>query len=593
MAPRAPVRRTKPKSRKVWTLVIVAAVAAGIGFGGLWLAHTVFKPRPQALQDAIVKQFGGKPGAVVANVPSRSGRYPGAVLAVSPNGSELLVRSAERPSALPPSSGLLKGVELASKSAALELAGRAFGGKVEGTGDAAVHLDLQDIRVFEEEASKLAEALRNDQSVVKARSSGQSVVVVTKSYEAIPTVTVRQRSDSKSEDWARLKGELTKAKGRVTADDAVEFRSTSPQVVAFEASEVSFLADNFSPGNVKVELQSTRTEWASTPMPRPIDFGSKPIVHDVAFAVISSPTYSSQSFGDLPAATASAALVSGLFEAVGARPADTGLSVADRLTAKRFAEARKRVAEGLKARMPRAFVLYYAGHAVSGMSGAHYLVMGDYRGNMTNDLKQSSPFVPARGPTHPLAGSNIDDIAKVVAAAGQELAMSEPGLIAVAELHREFAEAGVPFAIVVDGCYPAEAMDKLRTELRLTPWGDYYGLGDGAMRETREYQRVLRTYGEAPYLRSDNPVIFAAKPGTFAPVVRHPIYDQDWSAGVGPLASKLFGTLSYALIQHEDLSVGDWLRRITDFAGTGELDVRGSISWSQFDRLREVPLVSF
>ena len=65
-------------------------------------------------------------------------------------------------------------------------------------------------------------------------------------------------------------------------------------------------------------------------------------------------------------------------------------------------------------------MLYYIGHAVSGMLGANYLVMGDYRGVLTNDLKQSSPFVPARGPTHPLSGSNIDDIAKVVAAAGQD-----------------------------------------------------------------------------------------------------------------------------------------------------------------------------
>ena len=589
-----PRNRNKAKKPILNRAIIVVAAVAVVGFGSLWLAHTFFKPKPQALQDAIVKQFGGKPGAVIPNVPSRVGRYPGAVLAVSPKGSELLVRSAERPDALPAPSGSLKGVELASKSAALEFAGRAFGSKVEGSGDAAVHLDLQDIRIFEQEAGKLAQALRSDESVGRARASGQTVVVVTKSYEAIPTVTVRQRSDAKSEDWARLKGELTKAKGRVTADDAVEFKSSSAQVVAYETSEVGFLADNFSPGGVKVEVQATRTTWtAAVPFPRPTDFGTKPVTDDIAFAVISSPRYSAQSFGDLPAASASASLVTGLFEAAGAHAVETELSINDRLTAEGFAVARKKLVETLKARKPRAFVLYYAGHAVSGMAGAHYLVMGDYRGNLTNDLKQSSPFVPARGPTHPLAGSNIDDIAKVVAAAGQELATSETGLIAVAELHREFAAAGVPFAIVVDGCYPADAMDKLRAELRFTPWGDYYGLGEGAMRETQEYQRVLRTYGEAPYLRSENPVIFAAKPGTLAPVVRHPLYDGDWITGVGPLASKFFGTLTYALMQHEDLSVGDWLRRITDFAGTGELDVKGSISWSKFDELRSIPLVSF
>ena len=194
---------------------------------------------------------------------------------------------------------------------------------------------------------------------------------------------------------------------------------------------------------------------------------------------------------------------------------------------------------------------------------------------------------------HPLSGSTIDDIAKVVAAAGQELATSEPGLIAVAELHRELTETGVPFAIVVDGCYPAEAMDQLRTELRFTPWGDYYGLAGGLMGDVQEYQRALRTYGEAPYLRSANPVIFAAKPGSLAPVTAHPLYASDLLSGVGPLAAKLTGTYLYALEHHEDMSLGVWLRRITDFAGTGELDVKGSISWSAFDALGAVPMVNF
>ena len=151
----------------------------------------------------------------------------------------------------------------------------------------------------------------------------------------------------------------------------------------------------------------------------------------------------------------------------------------------------------------------------------------------------------------------------------------------------------MPFAIVVDGCYAADAISKLREELRFTPWGDYYGDADSPMREIHEYQQALRAYGEAPYLRSANPVIFAARPGTLAIVARHPFFDGDLVGGVGPLAAKLGGTYQYALEHREDLSLGVWLRRITDFAGTGELDVKGSISWSSFDALWVLPMLSF
>ena len=59
------------------------------------------------------------------------------------------------------------------------------------------------------------------------------------------------------------------------------------------------------------------------------------------------------------------------------------------------------------------------------------------------------------------------------------------------------------------------------------------------------------------------------------------------------LAAKLGGTYLYALENRDELPLGVWLRRITDFAGTGELDVKGSISWSTFDALRPIQMVSF
>jgi transcriptional/translational regulatory protein YebC/TACO1 len=595
MPPKTRSRKPAGKSKPLKTLAIAVAAVIVVAFLSLLVMHFVFRPKPQrkVLQLALADQFGSDAGAIIPNVPARNGRYPGAVLAVSGKGSELLVRRMDRPESPPATSGSLKGAQLSEGSAAWQLTGRMFGGKAEGSGSAAIEIDLEDIRIFEHEASKLAADLRNDESVNRARASGQQVAVVTKAYEAIPIITVRQRSDAKSEDWAKLKGALTKAKGELLADNSVRFRSAEPQVVAYETSDAKFIATNFSGGEAKLELKPRRPAAQTLAAPRPEDFGAQAAGEEVAFSVIASPVYANKDFGDLPAATASAALVDELFAAADAKRIETGLDPSARLTSDIFAATRARLAAAVKEKKPRAFVLYYAGHAVSGTAGAQYLVMGDYQGNLAEDLKQTSPLTATRNPALPSAGSNINDVARALNAAAQELPATKPGMVPIAELYREFAETGVPFAILVDGCYEAEAISTVREELKLTPWGDYFGADDGGPGQVRQYQEALRAYGEAPYLRSANPVIFSARPGTIATVVKHPFFDGDLVPGVAPLAAKLGGTYLYALENRDELPLGVWLRRITDFAGTGELDVKGSISWSTFDALRPIQMVSF
>jgi hypothetical protein len=564
------------------------------GFGGMLIMHAVLKPKHQAkiLQAALAEQFGSPPKAVVPNIPSRGGRYPGAVLAVTPSGSELLVRGMYRPANLPQVSGSLTGALLSEANAVWQLTGRTFGGTLQGHGSATVEVELKDIRIFEEESGSIAERLRSDESVGRARASGQNVVVVTKSYEAVPIITVRQQSQSKAEDWAKLKDELTKARGELTTDNAVIFRSTEPQVVAYEASDAKLIAGSFSAGDVKLELKRRISAPPANGAPTPDEFGAKSKGRGVAFAVLASAFYTADQFGDLPEAATSADVVDELLRTTGANSLETGANNSARLTTESFAEVRKKLVNTLKTMKPRAFVFYYAGHAVSGQSGAEYLVMGDYRGKLTNDLQQTTPFVSRGIAEGPLAGSNIKDIMKVVAAAGQELSTSKPGLVAVADIYRDFAEADVPFALVIDGCFEAEAMSKLREDLRFTPWGDYYGVDGDVTGRLQEFQQALRTYGEAPYLRSENPVIFAARPGTLARPVAHPVYHGDLVPRVAPLAAKLLGTYLFALENREDLSLGLWLRRIADFAGTGELDVKGSISWSDFEVFRKISMVN-
>ncbi len=562
---------------------------------GLLVMNAILKPKPQTklLQAALADQFGSNSAAVVPNIPARGGRYPGAVLAVSEKGGELLVRRADRPATAPPVSGSLKAAALADASIAWQLAGKAFGGSLHGKGSAVVEVDLNDVRIYEEEAGQLAESLLSDDSVKRARASGQAVAVVTRSYEALPVITVKQSSETKTEDWTKLKDELSKAKGEITADNNVVFRSKEPQVVAYEISDVKLIAGNFSAGDVKIELKRRFSVSNSGAVPLPAEFGGTAAGGGVACATIGCAVYADDEFGDLPEAQTSATLAGELFMAAGSEILDTGLSSGSRLTAEAFSAARARLVESLTRRKPRAFVLYYAGHAVSGAAGASYLVMGDYRGKIAEDVKQTSPFLPPTPPGSPLSGSNITDLAKAVAAAAQAAPPSQPGLVTVADLHREFTATGIPFALLIDGCYAAGAMDRLRETLSLTQWGDYYGADGRLSGDLTAYHAALKTYGEAPYLRSENPVIFASRPGTVANPTKHPFFEGDLVAGVAPLGAKLLGTYLYALENQDEMSLGVWLRRITDFAGTGEQGVKGSTSWSDFNALRAVPMLEF
>src|SRR6185312_8946883 len=124
-------------------------------------------------------------------------------------------------------------------------------------------------------------------------------------------------------------------------------------------------------------------------------------------------------------------------------------------------------------------------------------------------------------------------------------------------------------------CYPADAIAQLQKDLSGMFWwaGDGDSMGRGVTAETlrtQEFQRAIRSYAEAPYLRSENPVLFAAIPGMFAPVVKNPIDQSDMVPGVGPLAAKLYDGFSGSLVSRKSLSSGGWLRSTSDFNRTAE-----------------------
>jgi hypothetical protein len=95
----------------------------------------------------------------------------------------------------------------------------------------------------------------------------------------------------------------------------------------------------------------------------------------------------------------------------------------------------------------------------------------------------------------------------------------------------------------------------------------------------------LRHFADSlPYLHTQNPVILAAKPGTFARPWPDP--DLDWSE-VGPLSARITNYVRASVWDQDPPTSGEVLSNVTDYKGTAEISPKGSISWSGFDAMKK------
>jgi hypothetical protein len=559
----------------------------------VWAAWHFVKPKPpvRVLEKVLADSFNRAEGVIVPNVPSRAGRYPGALLARVEDGHDLVLQPGSRPDFAGDSWMSLKGIHLASGDGALELAGHTFGLDFESAKTIEVELLLDHLRILEvTNVTALAAELRQNPALMRARTHRPHVSVVTASYEAVPTVIVRQRGKVEASDWSKIKGELLKERGEVGAGDSVVFASSAPQVIAYETMSAEFVSDNFGDAGA-VQL---KTEPAHARLPLSLrSFGAAPAGKRIAFSVFVSAQCTSTNFGNLPAASSSASFMTNLLSELGLEYWDTGLGGDPFLDSQSFSGAKERLIERLKKEKPDAFILYYAGHGVAAGNGAQYLVLGDYDGDIKRDLAQDKTPLRADRPESPLNSGNLADLASLATTLERELAGSKPGLISVAELHSELEQAGVPFALLVDGCYGDKGLESLRRELKFTPWGDYYGVKGFPTTELTEYYKAVDEFGKAPYLRSANAVVLAAKPGSFARETNNPFYDSDLVPKMGYLAARA-GTMANLFVgSGEPKSVGEFVRGLADFHLVGERNFQGSISWSDFSSLNEIPMITF
>jgi hypothetical protein len=158
------------------------------------------------------------------------------------------------------------------------------------------------------------------------------------------------------------------------------------------------------------------------------------------------------------------------------------------------------------------------------------------------------------------------------------------------ELYAELETAKTPFALIVDGCLRNDEFEQFRNGLGLSSDSStrtfFYTGPDGKLLASLDaFDSKLSHFADGlPYLHTTNPVILAAKPGTFAQPWPDP--DLDWSE-VGPLSARIANYVRASVWDQDSPTLGEVLSNVTDYQGTGEISPKGSISWSDFGAMKK------
>jgi hypothetical protein len=172
-------------------------------------------------------------------------------------------------------------------------------------------------------------------------------------------------------------------------------------------------------------------------------------------------------------------------------------------------------------------VVYYIGHSPSWPNGDVAVVLGEAEPIPEPKREYTNEAISER------VGTNVGALFQLADTLNANLEKLPPGYMPLRDFYAELDKIGIPFALLVDGCLRNEEFEQFRNSLGLTTDTEtrtfFYTGPDGKMLSSLDaFDQKLRHFADGlPYLHTANPVILAAKPGTFAQPWPDP--DLDWS----------------------------------------------------------------
>lgn len=585
---RKPAENAEKPTRRWQNPLVAAIVLIIVGLCVALLIRYGYK-RTQTLQQAIAQQFNRSADLIQVNIPPLPGLYPGAVI-VHPSIDQLaFLRSQQQSDSAQGGEFSIKGVTMTTASLTVHGQTDFVSQALSDSGKFSVNIDFAKCRVHEKDLLVLKKALLEDAEVQQAYKKGSRPEVVNRAYEAVMSITIRRLSAVSAQEWAKLKKQALESSGSLNADDSTTIVAEKPVICAFETVSVDYISKNLSPGKpdevrLTPVIRSPKERFATL---APSDSNG---AARIGFVSTYCGVYRSRDFHNLAGAEGSARLVVEAMKSAGGKliaPLHDSGNLSETEFYSQIDLAKAQTA-GLDA-----LIFYHMGHAVSLGFGQLFLVMSDCEAA----LPEQNDFALLRHRINlekgPGTGSGEGVLAGMIQAVEAE---SSPegtaGLVPISTVYKRLENLQIPFALVIDGCYDRDDMEKLKTQLSMDSAGNYYGPNVSSSEEQLSYQHVMDSFGQLPYLRSTNVVILAAKPGSKAIVVKNPLSDWSFSPEVGPLAAKLASRLDSKVTWDSGETWAHILSGLASWRGTGEIDFKGSVSWSDFSIFEKLRLVS-
>lgn len=450
-----------------------------------------------------------------------------------------------------------------------------------------LELQVTDGKVLEMDVTALKRRLLDSQEAQNAANKGTDPVIITRAYQGRLTYVLRRKGSDQGSVWNKApQANVNEGHFRIDASRAqqgeVRVEILDPVIFAFEASSAHYILTHLGVEPSDVVLSPIRPKGDTKSGTATVAEPSTP------WTLV---TIASGHYPRLATLrqdwNADSANLAGNTLAQYAPVARLDLVSTEEqpLTEEGVHTFLSEVASAVQANHSRFLIAYYVGHTMTWPSGDIALILGS-ASSIPSNLHSRSPALLDQA-----VGTQIGDLARLANALDANLETLPEGFLPLRGLYAQLAQTHIPFALLVDGCLRMDEFERMRTELGIvSDRGQnvfvYVGPEGGETDSLSRFGTLLEHVADTqPYLHSNNLVLLAAKPGTYANARPNP--DNAWDEA-GPLAARLTDLYRASRFDDDRPTLADLIRRVTDFTGVGEISPKGSISWSnpaEFNRV--------
>jgi hypothetical protein len=221
-------------------------------------------PAHADIKDVLAQRLSADAQYLIVNLPPRPDAWPGAIF--TSNLRVPITHGNFKDPAL--RRGALIAIDatetLNASTGAKGVLANWFNASADAGDIADVTMSFPDARVVDMDYSDLVKHVQASNEAIEAAKRGQIPIIIVKSYEATPLVTLSKKATASAEAWAKLKAIIAVgaqkaniavgAQAGATSVNSVTYKGNEPFVFAFETQQITFNPNDLNAGKVTIQL---------------------------------------------------------------------------------------------------------------------------------------------------------------------------------------------------------------------------------------------------------------------------------------------------------------------------------------------------